>query len=344
MGILVRKQPNGAAYRLAGESSEAVLHANRFLDAVALRGLSSSTVRAYAFDLAWLVGWLQRCGKRVGDLDQAALLDFVAAQRERGAQPSSINRRLTVAALFYRFTTGCELPRGLYAAVPGPHYRGRGREHDLGLHAIAPQRRPRLRVRAPQRLVEPLSAAQVTSFLECVRRYRDLAIVYLMLFCGLRSGEVLALRLGDLDATEGRVRVRGKGNKERVLPLPASLPPIVADYLRLERPANAASDRLFVVLQGSRRGRAMTPAGLRSLFRQRRAATADLRKANAHRFRHTFGTDMARAGVRLAVLQRMMGHADAKTTLHYINLSMADVAAEFAQASAAIEKHYEQRR
>jgi site-specific recombinase XerD len=53
---------------------------------------------------------------------------------------------------------------------------------------------------------------------------------------------------------------------------------------------------------------------------------------------------MARAGVRLAVLQRMMGHADGKTTLQYINLSMADVAAEFARASAVIEKHYEQRR
>jgi site-specific recombinase XerD len=229
-----------------------MLQANRFLEAGAVRGLSVSTLRAYAFDLAWLLVWLHGCASRVGDLDQAKLLDFVAAQRERGAQPSSINRRLTVAALFFRFTTGCELPRGVGASVPGAHYRGRGREHELGLHAMPRHRRLQLRVRAPHKLVEPLSASQVTSFLDRIKRYRDLAIVYLMLFCGLRSAEVLALRLGDFDAAEGRgVRVSGKGNKQRVLPLPASLPGIVADYLRLERPASAATDRLFVVLQGA---------------------------------------------------------------------------------------------
>ena len=84
----------------------------------------------------------------------------------------------------------------------------------------------------------------------------------------------------------------------------------------------------------------MTAAGLRSLFRHRRGATAQLANANAHRLRHTFGADMARSGVRLPILQRMMGHADGKTTLQYVNLSMADIAAEYSRAIASIERRY----
>jgi integrase/recombinase XerD len=69
----------------------------------------------------------------------------------------------------------------------------------------------------------------------------------------------------------------------------------------------------------------------------------DFASANAHRFRHTFGTYMARAGVRLPVLQKMMGHADAKTTLQYIQLSMTDIADEYRRALAALDKRYGQR-
>jgi integrase len=83
----------------------------------------------------------------------------------------------------------------------------------------------------------------------------------------------------------------------------------------------------------------MTPAGLRSLFRQRRRQPT-LAIANPHRFRHTFGTDMARAGVGLPVLQRLMGHADMKTTLQYIELSMIDVADEYRRALATIEGRF----
>jgi integrase len=83
----------------------------------------------------------------------------------------------------------------------------------------------------------------------------------------------------------------------------------------------------------------MTPAGLRNLFRHRRRRSS-LRVANPHRFRHTFGSDMARAGVRLPILQRMMGHADMKTTMQYIELSLVDVANEYERAIATLERRY----
>ena len=86
----------------------------------------------------------------------------------------------------------------------------------------------------------------------------------------------------------------------------------------------------------------MTAAGLRSLFRHHRPCTK-IPQANPHRFRHTFGADMARAGVRLPTLQRMMGHADDATTLRYIQLSMADIADEYQRAVEQIQRHYQDR-
>jgi len=160
-----------------------------------------------------------------------------------------------------------------------------------------------------------------------------------MLLCGLRSHEVLELKLGDIVLGDRRVRVRGKGQRDRVLPLPDVLARALGQYHELERPRQCAEPRLFVVLQGKQRGRPMTAAGLRSLFRHRRRRPG-LAIANAHRFRHTFGADMARAGVRLPILQQMMGHADLKTTLLYVRLSMADIAEEFRRALTKLAGRY----
>ena len=83
----------------------------------------------------------------------------------------------------------------------------------------------------------------------------------------------------------------------------------------------------------------MTPTGLRSLFRHRRFSH-EVPKANAHRFRHTFACDLARSGVRLPVLQRMMGHANGTTTLQYIHLSMADINEEYQRVMVTLQKRY----
>jgi site-specific recombinase XerD len=319
-----------------------IADANRFLAAVAVRGLSPSTVRAYGFDLVVLYRWLRSAGESVRTLSAAKLLSYVGAQRQRGAQPRSINRRLTTARLLYRFCTGRDFDDEPGAMGAAPHYRGRGRDRYLGVHRLPRRRRVQLRVKVPRNVVEPLSSAEVRRFLRTLRRYRDVAIVHLMLLCGLRSAEVLALEPGDVLLDDGQLRIRGKGQRDRVLPLPHVVARSVTDYVRWERPADAGS-RLFVVLQGRRRGCAMTPAGLRSLFRQRRRDHT-VARANPHRFRHTFGADMARSGVRLPILQRMMGHADGITTLQYINLSMADIADEYQRVVAELERRYQVRR
>lgn len=324
-------------YRLE-PASDAVTVANEFLETLGVRGLSPATQRAYAFDLVVLYRWLDHTGLVIERLSPDSMLRFIEHQQRAGAQAKSINRRLTTCELLYRFVTGVSMSHARLGAAP--HYAGRGREQALGLHQRKRVARRKLRVKEPQRVVEPLTVDQVGALLRRLSRYRDVAIVHLMLLCGLRSMEVLSLRLNDLVVDDKRLRVRGKGNRERDLPLADGIADVIADYIRVERPRDAATERLFVILQGARRGRPMTSEGLRSLFRHRRTTSGELAQANPHRLRHTFGADMARAGVRLPILQRMMGHADGKTTLQYISLSMADVALEYARAMTAIAKRY----
>jgi integrase/recombinase XerD len=178
--------------------------------------------------------------------------------------------------------------------------------------------------------VVPLSAEEVAKFWRSFRTFRDLALVGLMLLDGLRSCEVLALQLEDLQLPDAQMRVLGKGNKTRVLPLPPEILEVLEKYLRLERPLTNA-DSLFVSLKGRQRGRAMTPAGLRSLFRHHRQRS-QVAQANAHRLRHTFGADMARAGISWPALQRLMGHSQIHTTMLYVQLAPQDVWREYARA------------
>src|ERR1035438_8065030 len=105
-----------------------------------------------------------------------------------------------------------------------------------------------------------------------------------MLLQGLRSKEVLALNRDDLLLAESQIRVPGKGNKIRFLPLAPETIELLDHYLRLERP-DACGSALFVSLKGRARGVRMTPAGLRSLFRHHRLTTG-VTIANPHRFRH----------------------------------------------------------
>lgn len=340
MIVRANRVPGAATFRLYGEAEVACTQANSFLETCEAKGLSPHTIRAYAFDLVVLLRWLDERKKSLEQVLAPDLVDFIETARRSGAQATSINRRLTVLDLFYRFLTGTDLAGRSARIAPAEHYKGRGRDRDLGLHQLPRRSHKKLRVKAPRKLVEPLDPKQVVLFMQTLRRYRDLAIVSLMLFCGLRTKEVIAVKRSDVNLLDGQLRVRGKGNVERALPIPRHLLTVLADYHRLERPQTEV-EHLFVVLQGPARGRPMTLSGIRSLFRHRRLRNTNIANANPHRFRHTFGADMARAGVQLPVLQRMMGHAAPETTLRYVNLSMADIAEEYVRATESIRLRYE---
>lgn len=151
-----------------------------------------------------------------------------------------------------------------------------------------------------------------------------------MVLNGLRSCETLALQLSDLNLADAQLCVLGKGNKQRLLPLPPETITALQHYLLLERP-RTNSLHLFVCLKGQKRGYSMTPAGLRSLFRHHRLRSQVLR-ANPHRLRHTFGSDMVRDGISLPALQKLMGHSHIQTTMLYVQLAPQDVWREYDKA------------
>ena len=192
--------------------------------------------------------------------------------------------------------------------------------------------RSRFRVKEPKRIPTPLSVDQVAQFWSGFRTARDMAILGLMLLQGLRSKEVIALDCEDVQLAESRICVHGKGNKVRLLPLASDTVRLLDHYLRLERPAACAS-ALFVSLKGRVRGRRITPAGLRSLFRYHRLISG-VPGAHPHRFRHTFATDMVRAGISLPALMNLMGHASISTTMIYVQISPRDVIEQYARAVA----------
>ena len=153
-----------------------------------------------------------------------------------------------------------------------------------------------------------------------------------MLLDGLRSCEVLALQLEDLQLVDAQLRVLGKGGKKRVLPVPPEILEALQNYLHVERPLTN-SPSLFVSLKGRRRGRPMSFAGLRSLFRHHRRRSR-VPKANPHRLRHTFGAGMVRNGISLPALQHLMGHSQIQTIMLYVQLAPQDVWREYARAVA----------
>ena len=319
--------PSASPYRLLDGKGRELAWANAFLDAQRLRQLSLRSLRAYGYDLLHLARWLHHTRHPLAKINQSLLLDYVRYQLDQLPQPtpSTINHRLGVLHCLYRFHYGREIPGG-----KAHFHRLYTTRSPLGYGR--PQRRvtTALRLRQPRCLVIPLPADQIARFWKSFRTFRDLAIVALMLLDGLRSCEVLQLQLEDLSFSEERLCVLGKGNKKRVVPLPAEIIEVLQNYLRCERPLTN-SPFLFVSWKGRRRGRPMTAVGLRSLFRHHRLSSK-IPQANPHRFRHTFGADMVRAGISLPALMHLMGHAQIHTTMRYVQLAPQDVWREYARA------------
>ena len=316
--------PSASPYRLLDEQSHQIDWANSFLDAQHLRRLSLRSLRAYAYDLLHFARWSQH---PLSELTESALLDYVRHQLDQQPQPTpqTVNHRLTVVHCLYRFHQGCEIPSG-----PSHLQRSCPKRSPLGYGRPGRAMVSRLRLQQPQRVIHPLSAQEVKTFWSSFHAVRDFALVGLMLLDGMRSAEVLALQLDDVQLGSAQMRVLGKGNKQRLLPLPEQLVDALVTYLQLERPRTTSSS-LFVCLKGPRRGQPMTSAGLRALFRHHRSASQVL-DANPHRFRHTFGADMVRAGISLPALQHLMGHAQIRTTMGYVQLAPQHVWDEFARA------------
>ena len=325
---------SASPYRLFDEHGREVVWANAFLDDKHLLQRSPRSLRSYAFDLLHFTRWARPAvdaqpPRQLVELNQSILRDYLRFQLDQQPcpAPQTINHRLDLLRALYRFHFACEVPgetrfQSFYTTRSPLGYGRPGRAARCGLH-----------LPEPKTVMLPLTAAEVAQFWESFHTFRDLALVGLMLHDGLRSGEVLALRVVDVRLAEAQILVRGKGRKQRLLPLSQDIGEVLQKYLWWERPPTQ-SPALFVCLKGRSRGTALSPAGLRSLFRYHRRRS-DVLQANPHRFCHTFGADMVRAGISLPALQQLMGHSQIRTTVGYVQLAPEDV---WLQYRNAIEK------
>jgi site-specific recombinase XerD len=255
---------------------------DRFLASPAL---SDSTRRAYGVDLAEFGTWLRARKATVEDVDARLLADYAAelGAARRGREPSklapaTIARKLAAVRAFLRFTLGA-------SRVPDAR--------------LAPRR--------PRRLPEAPKQEEIEAELERFASgdplaIRNRALAELVYSAGLRSQEAVDLNLADVEFDQEALRVRGKGGKERVVPLGEEAAYWVALWLR-ERPklARGADDALFL----SARGRRLDTSTLRKLF------------PHPHRLRHAFATHLLEGGADLRTIQELLGHSSLSTTQMY---------------------------
>ena len=346
-GLILERVEGG--WRLAGDDVDRFGLVNEYLSYLADRNYSPRTIRTYGFGLLAFCRWLAVEDLELGDVTTDVLLRFLKACRtervdgRRGGpnvvdldgrrpdvlSPATINLRLAAVSGLFTFRSMRD------PDTPNPMPKGRevkrrsaGERGGMLAHVSrSPKRRSPLRVRDAKRLPVTLEHREVVELLESLRTWRDRAIAGLMVFCGLRSSEVLALDVADVDIGARWLLVSGKGGKQRRVPLDVDVAGVIQTYLLAERP-ETSSTKLFIVAKGPTRGQPLTPAGLRRIFRYHRDITG-IAAARPHALRHTFGTALAEAGVDLAVMQALLGHAHIDTTARYVHLAPTHVKAEF---------------
>jgi integrase/recombinase XerD len=269
------------------------------------RGLARNTLDAYRGDLAQFGRFLAARGPSAEQATHGDLADFLSGLARGGPErpavsAATLQRKAACLRSFYR------------------HLRREGLiEHDPTAELRGPPR--------SRRLPSVLAREEVTRLLHQPRgteplALRDRALLELMYACGLRISEAVGLLLGDVDLEEGMLRARGKGSKERIVPIGSKAVAAVEVYLRRGRPALVGLSgelHLFV----NHRGGSLTRQGLHRIIGGH-AATAGLSgRMTPHTLRHTFATHLLSGGCDLRSLQEMLGHADLSTTQVYTHLS-----------------------
>jgi site-specific recombinase XerD len=309
---------------------------DRYVEFVASRA-RPNTVRATVSDLR---AFFAVVDKNPVDVTVADVLGFIAEQRqprpgranvvrlsdgESGLSARTIQRRLSSVSGLYSFlllidaVSANPVPRGMTTR------RTRGRRNNVPL------------VRAPRTLPKILDPADVDALFAALRRWRDRAMVEAMVLGGLRRCEVLGLRFEDLHPGEARLFIaEGKGGHQRLIPISRRFFRTLGVYLDAERPADTATNRVFVVLKGRRRGQPLSEDGLDEIIRAARLR-AGLQHASCHELRHTCLTRLREAGMALEAVQAQAGHRSIESTRIYLHLANDWLAAEYLRAAEVIE-------
>ena len=270
------------------------------------RGLSRNTLEAYRSDLFQFGRFLDERNGTAAEATSADVSDFLAQLAEGDgngrapASPATIHRKAACLRSFYR------------------HLRREGVRDSDPMATIAGPRRGR-------RLPKVLTRGEVGKLLGQPKgtdpsALRDRALLELMYACGLRASEAIGIEVADVDLEEGVLRARGKGSKERVVPIGSKAVDAVRRYLERGRPV-LARGRPVTPLFLNFRGEGLTRQGLYKIVRRHASSAGLADRMSPHTLRHTFATHLLAGGCDLRSVQEMLGHADVATTQLYTHLS-----------------------
>jgi integrase/recombinase XerD len=269
------------------------------------RGLSRNTLGAYRTDLLQYGEYLGAHGIDPLEARPADIGDFLADLATGNGRPAcsaaTVHRKTACLRSFYK------------------HLR---RDELIGDDPTAALSAPRRAKKLPQ----VLNYAEVQKLLAAPRgseptALRDRALLEVMYACGLRASETIGLEMTDIDLREGLLRARGKGSKERIVPLGRKAIAAISADLRGGRPKLVPAERHEARLFVNFRGGPLSRQGLYKIV-QRHAREADLAgQMSPHTLRHSFATHLLAGGCDLRAVQEMLGHADIATTQMYTHLS-----------------------
>ena len=284
----------------------------RQLDA---RGASGNTKRAYRADLRHFALWAGERGLEPASVDYSQLRRYAAAISSDGAAKSTIGRKLAAVRSFFDHLVAVdEVPQNPAELLPSPKRESR-LPRTLSLDEVET-----LLDRIPA--TDPLDA-------------RDRAMFELTYSCGLRCEEIVSLDLDSVDFDGEVLRVTGKGNKTRVVPIGEPAQRWLERYLAKARRAladpsrgNGAAKALFL----SRRGRRRSPSDVRRRLARRVEDAAIAGGVSPHALRHSFATHLLEGGADLRSIQELLGHASVSTTQIYTRVDPSRLRSQYRNA------------
>jgi len=273
------------------------------------RHLSEHTVAAYRRDLTGLATFLTRGGSSLAAAGYPQLRRFLAQQHALGYARASIARRVGAIRTFYRWALATHVVDTDPSAL-------------LGSPKVVNRLPTVLRPREAAELAEAPSEGDATDDLEPIERavlLRDRAVLELLYGSGLRVGEVAGLTRGQVDLDRGRVLVRGKGDKEREVPMSDHAIDALDVYLSAGRPTMAGEDRTSMFF--NRRGKPFSGRDIRAMVEQYAGRLLPGRRVTPHTLRHSFATHLLEGGADIRAVQELLGHASVATTQRYTHVS-----------------------
>lgn len=275
------------------------------------KGLARNTLTAYMADVQRFCATVHLQDIRsCRSLGRQAILDYLAGRRQEGVKASTTARELVAIKAFYRF---------LYE------------QHGIEQNPAAQIQSPQLWHRLPQVLsyteVERLLQAPDTE--TCLGK-RDAALLELLYATGLRASELVSLPAADVDTVGGYVRVRGKGGKERLIPMGEMAACQIDDYILQGRPV-LLKGRVAVPLFVNRGARGLTRQGLWKIIKRYVRQVGITKSISPHTLRHSFATHLLEGGADLRSLQHLLGHVDISTTQIYTHVVQQRLQAVYTQ-------------